>query len=82
MWKVLKSTQFFLFLEKEIRKVDKSANEDIMAISCKVKSIDSARFMASLFYKILSITSQKQFIKLNEKTAIFFLNMKLLMIIQ
>ena len=81
----MKSTEkhnFFSFLiEKEIRKVDKNANEDIMTISCKVKFIDSARFMASSFYKILSITSQKQFIKLNEMIAIVFLNMKVLMII-
>ena len=52
-----------------------------MTISCKVKFIDSARFMASSFYKILLITSQKQFIKLNEKIAIVFLNMKVLIII-
>ena len=32
---------------KTIKKVDKNGNENVVTISCKIKFIDSARFMAS-----------------------------------
>ena len=38
---------FSTLIEKEIRKVDKDGNEDIITISYKIKFIDSARFMVS-----------------------------------
>ena len=38
---------FSALIEKEIRKVDKDGNEDIITISYKIKFIDSARFMVS-----------------------------------
>ena len=34
-------------IEKEIRKIDKYGNEDIITISYRIKSIDSARFIES-----------------------------------
>ena len=38
---------FSALIEKEIRKVDKDGNEDIITISYKIKFTDSARFMPS-----------------------------------
>ena len=38
---------FSVSIEKEIRKVDKDGNEDSRTVTYKMKSIDSARFMAS-----------------------------------
>ena len=37
---------FSVWIEKEITKVNKDGNEDIITISCKIKFIDSARFKA------------------------------------
>ena len=34
-------------IEKEIRKIDKYGNEDIITISYRIKSIDSTRFIES-----------------------------------
>ena len=44
---------FSVLIEKEIRKNDKDANEDIITISWKIKVIDSARFMASLLSNLV-----------------------------
>ena len=60
---------FSLPIEKEVTKVDKDGNEDILTISYKIKFIDSAKFMASSFSN-LSIISQKEFTKLNVKIVI------------
>ena len=38
---------FSVLIEKEIRKVDKDDNQDIITISYKIKFIDSVRFLAS-----------------------------------
>ena len=40
---------FSIPIKKEIIKIDKDDNETVETISCKIKSIDSARFMASSF---------------------------------
>ena len=45
---VLGKTQTSKKIEKEIWKVNKDCNEDIITISYKIKFIDSARIMASL----------------------------------
>ena len=42
---------FSVLLRKQIRKVDEDRNEDFKAISCKIKVIDSARFMTKLIIK-------------------------------
>ena len=39
---------FYIMIEKEIRKVDKDDNKDIITISYEIKFIDSGRFMSSL----------------------------------
>ena len=38
---------FSVPLEKELTNIDKDGNERVVTISCKIKLIDSARFMAS-----------------------------------
>ena len=46
--KIQKSKKlFFAPIEKEVTNIDKDRNESVVTISYKVKSIDSARFMAS-----------------------------------
>ena len=79
--KILKGKKPFSFsVVKEIGKVDKYGNKD-MTISYKIKFIDSARFMASSLSNLVDIISQKEFIKLNAKIAIVFLNTKVSMTI-
>ena len=63
---------FSVPIGKEIQKIDKDGNENITTVSYKIKFIDSARF----HYQILSVIWQKEFIKLNAKLAIAFLNTK------
>ena len=43
---MVKCKTFFVQIEKEVTKVDKDSNEDIITISCK-RFIDSARFIES-----------------------------------
>ena len=62
---------------KRNKKIDKDGDEDITTISCKVKFIDSARFMVSLLSNLVDNLA-KEFIKLNVKIAIVFLNTKML----
>ena len=62
---------------KRNKKIDKAGDEDITTISCKVKFIDSARFMVSLLSNLVD-NLPKEFIKLNAKIAIVFLNTKML----
>ena len=38
---------FSVPIEKEMTKIDKEGNESVATISCKLKFIDSARFMAN-----------------------------------
>ena len=52
-------------IEKEVANIDKEGNESVVTISYKIH------------YQILLIISQKEFIKLNVKIVIIFLNMKL-----
>ena len=66
---------FSVLIEKEVANTDKDGNENVVPISYKIEFIDSARFMASSL-SILLITSLKEFIKLNVKIVIVFLNMK------
>ena len=44
---------FSVSIEKEMRKVDKDGNEDSRTVIYKMKSIDSARFMASSLWNLV-----------------------------
>ena len=73
-----KCRTFSFSIEKEIRKVDKDGYEDIIEISYKIKFINSARALALSLSNLVEIL-QKEFIKLNAKIAIVFLNTKVSM---
>ena len=60
-------------MKKEILKTDKDGNEIVDTISYKIKFIDSARFMASSLSNLID-NLRKEFIKLNVKVEIVFLN--------
>ena len=44
---------FSVPIEKEMTKIDKDGNESVVTISCKIKFIDSARFMATLLSNLV-----------------------------
>ena len=46
-------------IERKVRKVDKDGNEHILTISCKIKFIDSASFMASLLPNLVDNLAEK-----------------------
>ena len=72
---------FFSFsIEKEIRKVNKDGNEDIIAISYK-KTLLMVQDFGQVHYQILLIVLKKEFIKLKAWTAIVFMNTKVSMTI-
>ena len=51
---IQKSTKPFQFqIEKEVPKVDKEGNENIITISYKIKFINSVRFIASSISKLI-----------------------------
>ena len=60
--------------KKEVTEVVKDGNESVVTISYKVKFINSANLWQ--LHQILLIISQKELTKLNAKTVIVFLNMK------
>ena len=67
---------FSIPVEKEVTNIDKDGNESVVIISYKIKFIDRARFMAiSLSNLVDNVT--EEFIKLNLKIVIVFLNMKM-----
>ena len=68
-----KYTTFSFSTEKEIRKLNKDGNEYIMTISYKIK-LSIVQDLWQVQYHILSIISQKEFIKLNAKIPTVFLN--------
>ena len=57
----------------EIIKIDKNGNKSDETISCKIKFIDSARFMASSLSNSV-IIYRKEFIKLCAKIVLVFVN--------
>ena len=59
--------------EQETRKIDKDGNENNLATSYKIRFIGSATLW-QVHYQILLINFQKEFIKLNAKIVIVFLN--------
>ena len=64
-------------IEKEVSNTDKDGNESVYNISYKIIAQD----LWQVYYQILLIISQKEFIKLNVKTVIVFLNLKVTRII-
>ena len=66
---------FSVSIKREVTKIDKDKNESVVTISHKIKFIDSANLW-QVHYQILLAFSQKEFIKLNVKIVIAFLNMK------
>ena len=47
-WKQWKIKTFSVPIKKEVAKIDKDANKSVQPISCKIKFIDSMRFMATI----------------------------------
>ena len=66
---------FSVSIKREVTKIDKDENESVVTISHKIKFIDSANLW-QVHDQILLAFSQKEFIKLNVKIVIAFLNMK------
>ena len=66
---------FSVPIGKGVAKIDKDGNESVVAISYKIKFIDSARFVGSSLPNLLN-KLQTKFRKLNVEIVIFFLNMK------
>ena len=66
---------FSVSIKREVTKIDKDENESVVTISHKIKFIDSANLW-QVHYQILLAFLQKEFIKLNVKIVIAFLNMK------
>ena len=76
-----RNTEKSIPIEKEVTKIDKDGIENVVAISYKIKFIDTARFMATSLSYIVD-NCKKEFTKLNAKIVIFFFNMKVLKKIQ
>ena len=66
---------FSVPIEKKVTNIDKDGDESVVTISYRIKCVDSARLW-QVHYQVLWIISQKQFIELNVKIVIVFLNMK------
>ena len=49
---------FFVPIEKEVTKLDKTGNESVVTISYKIKFIDSARFMASSLSNLIDVLAE------------------------
>ena len=66
---------FSVPIAKEMKKVDNDGKEDVKTVSYKINLL-IVQDLWQVPYQILSIISQMEFIKLNGKIAIVFLNMK------
>ena len=62
-------------IEKEVTNIDKDGNESVVTVSYRIKLL-IVQDLWQIHYQILWIISQKEFIKLNVKIMIVFLNMK------
>ena len=47
-------------IEKEVINIDKNGNKSIVTISCKIKFIDSAIFMATLFSNLVDVVLNRR----------------------
>ena len=65
---------FFVPIEKEVIKIDKDGNENVISISYKIKFIDKPRFMASSSSNLVDNLAEGIHISL--KIVIVFLSMK------
>ena len=54
-----KYKNFFILIEKEVIKIDKDGNESIVAISYKLKFIDSERSMATSLSNLVDNLTEK-----------------------
>ena len=71
---------FSVAIKKEVKNIDKDGNQSVATITFK-KNLLIVQDIWQVHYQILLIISQSEFMKLNVKIAIFFLNMKLSRII-
>ena len=72
---------FFVPIKKGITKINKDGNQSVVTISYKKKLL-IVQDLWQLHYQILLVISQKQFTKIDVKTVIVFLNMRVLRTIQ
>ena len=79
---VLGKTQktFSVPIEKEVTNLDKVGNESVATISCKIKFIDSARFMSSSLSNLVDNLTE-EIHKTKCKNCDFFFSMKVSRII-
>ena len=58
--KIQKTQKISLSIEKEVKKknIDKGDNESVVTISCKIKFIDSARFLATSLSNLVDSLSE------------------------
>ena len=78
--KCRKKKTFTLPIEKEIRNVDRNCNEALKLYLSK-QNLLIVQNLWQVYYQIMLITSQREFIKLNEKILIVFSNAKVSRII-
>ena len=78
--KCRKKKSFTLPIEKEIRNVDRNCNEALKLYLSK-QNLLIVQNLWQVHYQIMLITSQREFIKLNEKILIVFSNAKVSRII-
>ena len=71
--KCRKKKTFTLPIEKEIRNVDRNCNEALKLYLSK-QNLLIVQNLWQVHYQIMLITSQREFIKLNEKILIVFSN--------
>ena len=68
---------FSVPIKNKITKIDEDGNESVRTVSYKIEFIDSAvQDLRQVHYQILLIISWKEFVKLNVKFVIIFLNVK------
>ena len=72
---------FFVPIKKGITKINKDGNQSVVTISYKKKLL-IVQDLWQLHYQILLVISQKQFTKIDVKTVIVFMNMRVLRTIQ
>ena len=72
---------FLVPIKKGITKINKDGNQSVVTISYKKKLL-IVQDLWQLHYQILLVISQKQFTKIDVKTVIVFLNMRVLRTIQ
>ena len=75
--KYRKVQTFSVPIEKKVTNIDKDSNKSVVAISYKIKFIDSARFIASSLSNLVDNLAEG-INKISLKIAIVFFNIKVL----